>query len=62
MPLNGLGNRGRLDAGLALQGIVEAAQEFPAGLGIVFPGIFAIQDDGHHSVMPIIQEVDAPLV
>ena len=55
MPLNGLGNRDGLHARLMLQRVIKPAQKFTAGLRIVFPGVFAIQNDGHDRVLPAIQ-------
>ena len=52
---NGFGDRDGLDSGLALQRIIEAAQKFPAGLRIVFPRIFAIENDGNDRIMSRIQ-------
>ena len=37
-------------AWLTLQGIVESAEKLASGLRIVFPGIFAIENDGNRSI------------
>src|SRR4051812_39719440 len=51
MPLNGLGNSRSFDAGLALQGVIEAAQKFPPRARVIFPGVFSIKNDRNDGVM-----------
>src|SRR5438874_6962240 len=51
VPRNGLGKSKRFDRRIILQGIVEASQEFASGLGIVFPGVFTVQNDGYDSIL-----------
>src|SRR5437899_12097133 len=51
MPRDRLRNRKRFDRGIILQGIVEASQEFASGFGIVFPGVFTVQNYGYDSIL-----------
>ena len=49
------GNGNGLHSGRALQAIVETAQEFAPGFGVILPGVFAIEDDGNHGIVAFIQ-------
>ena len=55
MPGNGFGDRHGLKARLVLQACVEPAEEFPARLGVILPGIFAVEDDRHDDVFAFIE-------
>src|SRR5580692_1280613 len=47
---NRLGYRDRFDPRFALQSVIEAAKEFAARSRVIFPGIFAIQNDRYNGV------------
>jgi len=51
VPLDSLRNCNCFEARLSLQRLVETAQKFPSRMRIIFPGIFAIQNDRNHSLM-----------
>src|SRR5277367_6343375 len=50
-----LGYRDRFEARLALQRIVETAQKFAARTRVVFPCVFAVEDNRHYHVSPLIE-------
>ena len=56
MPGNGFGDGNGFHTRFALQSIVEAAQKLAPRLRIIFPGILAIENDGHQSVPALVQD------
>ena len=55
VPLDGFADGDGLDLRIALQPIVEAAQEFASRLRVVLPRILAVEDDRHDRIAPCIQ-------
>src|SRR5947207_13000793 len=48
-----LRDRKRLDGGIVLQSFVEAPQKFASRLGVILPGVFAVQNDWDDSIFPL---------
>ena len=55
MARDGFRDCDRFDAGFVLQAIVETAQKFAARLRVVFPGIFAVENDRDHRIAACIK-------
>ena len=48
---HGLRNRHRFNARIIMQCVIKSAQKFAARMRIVFPGIFAVQNNRNHRVL-----------
>ena len=42
--------------GVVLQRVVEAAEKLAAGFGVIFPGIFAVENDGNDRIAALRSE------